>query len=273
MQCQDSRVNAGPPTAPVPVPAPVATVAAGRAIRAVWQNELGGVTFEVGRGAQRCFVKWAPANSGVDLAQEGARLRWAVAFTPVPSVLAAGADNDGSWLVLSALPGESAVSARWKRDPARAVTAVGQGLRAFHEALPVADCPFSWSLEDRLADVHRREAAALIEPSRWHAVHQALSVEYALELLRHAPPIDELVVCHGDTCAPNTLLADDGSWSGHVDLGFLGVADRWADLAVATWSTEWNYGAGWDRHLLRAYGIGVEPDRTTYYRLLWDLGP
>jgi kanamycin kinase len=24
-----------------------------------------------------------------------------------------------------------------------------------------------------------------------------------------------------------------------VDLGELGIADRWADLAVATWSTEW----------------------------------
>ena len=49
-----------------------------------------------------------------------------------------------------------------------------------------------------------------------------------------APPADRLVVCHGDACAPNTLMADDGTFSGHVDLGDLGVADRWADLAIAT---------------------------------------
>ena len=55
-------------------------------------------------------------------------------------------------------------------------------------------------------------------------------------------------------------------------LGSLGVADRWADLAVATWSTEWNYGPGWDDDLLAAYGVHTDPERTAYYRLLWDLG-
>jgi kanamycin kinase len=66
-------------------------------------------------------------------------------------------------------------------------------------------------------------------------------------------------------------LTTDGRWSAHVDLGRLGTADRWADLAVATWSTEWNYGPGWDRRRLNAYGIAPDPERTRYYRLLWDL--
>ncbi len=65
----------------------------------------------------------------------------------------------------------------------------------------------------------------------------------------------------------------DGRWSGHVDLGELGVADRWADLAVATWSTTWNYGPGWEIPLLDAYGVPPDPPRTRFYRLLWDLGP
>jgi kanamycin kinase len=104
-------------------------------------------------------------------------------------------------------------------------------------------------------------------------VHQPLGLGRALDLLADIPPVDRLVVCHGDSCAPNTLLTDDGRWSGHVDLGELGVADRWADLAVATWSTEWNYGPGWDKLLLQAYGVPPDPDRTRYYRLLWDLGP
>ena len=86
------------------------------------------------------------------------------------------------------------------------------------------------------------------------------------------PPADKLVVCHGDACAPNTLITDDGRWSGHVDLGDLGVADRWADLAIATWSTGWNYGPGWEQVLLDAYGIKPDEERTSYYRLLWELG-
>jgi kanamycin kinase len=66
-------------------------------------------------------------------------------------------------------------------------------------------------------------------------------------------------------------LTADGEVAGHVDFGSLGVADRWADLAVATWSTEWNYGPGWEEHLLDAYGIEADPERTAYYRLLWDV--
>jgi kanamycin kinase len=50
--------------------------------------------------------------------------------------------------------------------------------------------------------------------------------------------------------------------SGHVDLGALGVGDRWGDLAIATWSAEWNYGPGWEDALLRAYGVAPDPLRT-----------
>jgi kanamycin kinase len=242
-------------------------------VRAVWINELGGVTFEMAPGGQRRFVKWAPAGSGIDLGAEAARLRWAAPFTAVPRLLDEGADPAGSWIVTSALPGQMAAADRWTAEPRTAVTAIGAGLRAMHESLPVDDCPFSWDAGQRLTGVRRRAGQGRLDPARWHRDHRALSVAAALQLLADTPPVDELVVCHGDSCAPNTLLTDDGHWSGHVDLGSLGVADRWADLAVATWSITWNYGPGWEAVLLDAYGISPDRDRTRYYRLLYDLDP
>ncbi|MCP4083594.1 MAG: phosphotransferase [Actinomycetia bacterium] len=95
----------------------------------------------------------------------------------------------------------------------------------------------------------------------------------AIGAIDNPPPVDQLVVCHGDACAPNTLLSADGGLAGHVDFGALGVADHWADLAVATWSIVWNYGPAWEHRLLDAYGIDPDPERTAYCRLLWDLGP
>jgi kanamycin kinase len=142
-----------------------------------------------------------------------------------------------------------------------------------HDSLPVAECPFSWLVEDRLADARRRAGLGLIDPERWHEDHRSLGLPGALALLSDPPPVDRLVVCHGDACSPNTLIGEDGSCTGHTDFGSLGVADRWADLAVATWSTVWNFGEGFEHVLLDAYGIGTDPDRTTYYRLLWDLDP
>jgi kanamycin kinase len=264
---------AGEPEHDVTPPPVVVELAKGRTIRAVWENEVGGLTFEIGRDPERCFVKWIPAHRAGQIDAEVDRLRWAGRHTVVPEVLDAGSDAQGGWMLTRAIAGDSAVASRWRADPAMAVRAIGEGLRALHDALPVSACPFSWSAEDRVADARHRAHAHLIDPSRWHPVHQDLSVDDALARLGEPPPIDRLVVCHGDACAPNTIIGPDGRCTGHVDLGALGIADRWADLAIATWSTEWNYGPGWERQLLAAYGTDPDPVRTRYYRLLWDLGP
>lgn len=271
---RDTRtVIAGAPTPDRAVPDAVLEYAAGRAIVPVWENQTGGLTYAVGIGDDRCFVKWSPVTSPVDLGDEIARLDWAAVYTPVPRLMGGGGDADGTWIVTAPLVGESAVSGRWKADPARAVAAIGAGLRALHDALPVDECPFSWSAEHRVAVAQERAARGLQDPSMWSTPHTVLTVERALDLIADIPPVDRLVVCHGDACAPNTLLAADGTWSGHVDLGSLGVGDRWADIAVATWSTDWNYGPGWEETLLEAYGVARDERRIAYYRLLWDMGP
>ena len=254
------------------MPEAVRAVVAGRPARPVWRNPLGGTTFEVGEGAQRSFVKFAPAGSRLPLAREARRLRWAYRFTPVPLVLGSGADESGTWLLTAALPGRNAVDARWLTDPAPAVRAIGVGLRSLHDALPVDRCPFSWSAEDRLARAHQLAAEDYLDTADWHPDYSHLSIAEALVAAKDVPPVDRLVVCHGDACAPNTLLADDGAWTGHVDLATLGVADRWADLAIASWSLGWNFGPGWEPEFFAAYGVARDDERIAYYRLLWEFG-
>lgn len=219
----------------VPVPAVVSRIADGRPVTAVWVNELGGVTFAVGDPPAE-YVKTYPDAVAHLLGDEAVRLRWARDHVTVPEVLASG----HGWLHTAALPGRSAVDARWSGRPDAAARAIGSGLRALHDALPVADCPFG--------------------PPSW--------------IGDGAPPPQRLVVCHGDACAPNTLMADDGSFAGHVDLGDLGVADLWADLAIATMSLDWNYpGGDWQALLLDAYGVSPDVERITFYRRRWDDEP
>lgn len=262
---------AGPPQLPQTAPDAVRQLAGADDLRPVWLNEAGGTTFEVVGAAGRRFIKWSPTGSGIDLSAEVVRLRWAVTYTPVPRVLDHGQGGAGQWLVTAALAGTSAVAPGWIADPRTAVTGLGRGLRALHDALPVAACPFDWSAEARIEDANRRSGQ--LNPAEWPPEFAGLTTAQALERVADPPPVDRPVVCHGDACAPNTLLNDDGSPAGHVDLGDLGVGDRWADLAVATWSTEWNYGAGWTDLLLDAYGVRRDQERIDYYRLLWTLGP
>lgn len=235
------------PADDVAIPHRVEVLADGAPLTAVWQNTLGGLTF---RTPDR-FIKWGPRGAETTMAGEAQRLEWAGAYIRVPRVRAHGADDHHEWLVTDALPGESAVAPRWLADPSTAVRAVGAGLRALHDGLPTAQCPFSWNVNDRLANA---EARGIRVSTR----------------CADAPPIDRLVVCHGDACAPNTLLSDAGTWLAHVDLGALGLGDRWADIAVASMSTEWNYGPGWEDALIEAYGVEPDRDRLAYYRDLWN---
>ena len=259
-------MTAGPP-ATAAVPAAVRALAAGGPVRPVWRNELGGLTFAVGDR----YVKWAPAGSGVNLGREAARLRWAARYLPVPELLGSGSDESGSWLVTRAIAGCNAVDPRWLAAPAVAAAALGRGLRVLHETLPVEDCPFSWAAEDRIAAVRRRAADGLLSPAEGHAEFAGQPVEQLLSRLADPPPVDRLVVCHGDACAPNTVLDESGDIAGYVDLGSLGVADRWADLAVGSWSLAWNYGDGYEPVFFQAYGVDPDLERISFYRLLWDL--
>jgi kanamycin kinase len=259
---------------PISLPSALERVIGGREYEAVWVNLVGGITFKVNDEPRSLYVKWSPITSGINLRDEKDRLEWSATYTPVPDVVDFGENDEGTWLVTSAIDGLNAAAPEWNRQPAIATAAVGRGFRDLHRSIPIEDCPYRWSIEDRLRSVHERiESGELthIEPSDWNEEFSSMSVEAALRELSDAPDLD-LVVCHGDACVPNTLLDANGAWTAHVDLGSLGVADRWADLAVASWSTVWNYGPGWENTLFDAYEILPNPEKNRYYRLLWELG-
>ncbi|GAB3596181.1 phosphotransferase [Microbacterium tumbae] len=238
------------PGADLTVPGRVRDLARGAALKPVWENGIGGLTFRTDDGR---FIKWGPHDPEANMRDEAERMRWAGRWICVPEVIEQGEDAGHEWLVTVAIDAMSAVDPRWREDPATAVRGVGEGLRMLHDALPVADCPWEWGVETRLAGARERGADV---PAH----------------LEHPPPVDRLVVCHGDPCMPNTLLSASGAVAGHVDLAALGVADRWADIAVAAMSTGWNAGPGWEDALIAAYGVEPDRERLAYYRELWNAG-
>jgi kanamycin kinase len=221
-----------------PIPSAVLKWAGGEQPELVWRNELGGLTFRIGDR----YIKWNPRKTGIDLAMERSRLEWIAVRHPAPPVVAFDSDAEAQWLVTGSVPGDPAVGDEWRARRSEAIAAIAQGLHAIH-AISIADFPSDWARE--------------------------VWVGRAPESLGPRPPIDELVLVHGDACAPNTLISQQGDWVGHVDFGDLGVGDRWADLAIASLSLDWNFGEGHQQEFFDAYGVAPDEERIGYYRSLW----
>jgi kanamycin kinase len=223
-----------------PIPQVVLYIAGDHRVELVWRNDLGGLTF----GFDDRFVKWNPRTTGIDLDRERVRLEWIASRHPAPRVIASGADETAQWLVTAALPGDCAVGDTWRARRPEAIRAIAAGLRVIH-AIPIDDFPPDWTAE---VWAGRRP-----------------------ESLGPPPTTDDPVVVHGDACAPNTLISLAGEWIGHVDFGDLAVGDRWADLAIASLSLDWNFDEGHQSELFEAYGIEPDEERIRYYRALWHL--
>ncbi|WP_336081673.1 tetratricopeptide repeat protein [Nocardia sp. SSK8] len=152
-------------------------------------------------------------------------------------------------------------------EPREIGTLMGTVLRALH-ALPVARCPFDGGLDVTLAQAHRAVVEGFADPADFDDDHRALTPAEVLDRLRARRPAEEdLVVTHGDFTPGNVLT--DGRL---LDVGALGRADRYRDLALAERDLAGDFGADAVRAFFTAYGL-PDPDRgrLDYYRLLDEL--
>lgn len=154
-------------------------------------------------------------------------------------------EADGrQFLLTHSLSGCPLCAAEILADPDGLIRILAGALRELH-ALDIQTCP----LDQRLT----------VKLRNWSFT----SAEYAW--LAHTPPPEDLVVTHGDACLPNFLCAN-GRYTGCLDLGDAGVADRWQDLTLSLWSLQYNLGSpAWGRPFLDAYGIAPDERKIEYY--------
>jgi aminoglycoside phosphotransferase len=67
------------------------------------------------------------------------------------------------------------------------------------------------------------------------------------------------VLIHGDFCMPNVLV-DGGKLSALIDVGGAGLGDPRDDLAAGVWTLQYNFGPGFAREFLDAYGAAAMTD-------------
>ena len=102
-------------------------------------GESGGAVYRLhGRiAAPDLFLKHGRASVAGDITDEMVRLRWLTRHIPVPAVEAFVAIQDEAWLLMTALPGQTAYQLREAQPDARAgiVDALAAFLRRLHAGL------------------------------------------------------------------------------------------------------------------------------------------
>jgi aminoglycoside 3'-phosphotransferase-2 len=218
---------------------------------------------------QALFLKAEAIHPLSELPGEAQRLQWlAGAGIVAPGLRASFAEGGYHWLLMTALPGSDLTQLVDRPEALR--NALATGLRALH-ALDPASCPFDHRLDAKLARGTANAAAGRVDETDFDVARVGWTAQQVVDwLLVHRPGDEDLVVAHGDASLPN-LMARDDTFSGIVDCGRLGVADRWQDLAIACRSLIYNCGQEHVAPFLAAYGAEWDEARYRYYCTLDEL--
>lgn len=202
----------------------------------VQTGESGDFVYRRNDGA--AYAKVATAARANELVGERDRLTWLHGQgVACPEVIDWHETEAEACLIMTAIPGVPAAELSGN-DLLSAWPTLAQQLKLLH-GLSGERCPFERRLSrmfERAVDVVSRNAvnpAFLPEEDKNKPQHELLArVERELPT-RLDQETKAMVVCHGDPCLPN-LMVDPHRLhcTGFIDLGRLGTADRYADLAL-----------------------------------------
>jgi aminoglycoside 3'-phosphotransferase-2 len=204
---------------------------------------------------------------GLELRAEHNKLLWLEGRLPVPRVVHYEIKGGNHYLLTTALEGEMAHKLNLPKE--RIVELLAEGARFWHK-LPTEDCPFDCTIDVQI-DIARRnmERGSIDENNFELHRHGHSQRELFADLLVNLPEKEDLVVTHGDYCLPNILInPETEEITGFVDVGRVGVSDRYQDLALCSRSIGWNMGQTWIEPFMYAYGLRMDKAKYNFYTLL-----
>jgi len=218
------------------------------------------------------YIKHGRGPYADDLSAEAERMRWLAGYAAVPAVLHFARTADEAWLLMTALHGKTAYQLlqAYPEQQFAVVDQLARQLRRIH-AIPVRDCPYASDHLSRLDSARARIDVGLVDEEDFDEERAGWTAEQVWNALQELlPQQPDLVVAHGDYSLDNIVFCD-GEIEGCIDLGRLGVADRYHDLAIL-WNCLGEFGAPVQERFLQQYGIAeFDHGRLKFYQLLDEL--
>lgn len=221
-------------------------------------------------------------DTPLELEKEYRFMKWLETSDLVPKPLCYEEKDGRYYLLMSRMPGEMACNERYMRQPDVLIRALADGLKALWR-MDITGCPVENRLADQLewAAENIRDGLVDVEDAEPDTFGEDgfQDPEELLEWLKAHQPKEELALTHGDYCLPNVFV-ENGKFRGLIDLGRMGVADKWRDIALCYRSlchnSEGCYGGPvYDNvkpeQLFEELGLQPDWEKIRYYILLDEL--
>ena len=210
-------------------------------------------------------------------------MKWAKAFVTVPEVLCFCQTEESDYLLMSKIEGKMSCDTFYLENSDLLVELLASTLKKLW-SIDIKNCPrkislekklelASFNVENNLVDVENTEPTTFGKDGFENP-------ESLLKWLKENQPKNfEPVLSHGDFCLPNVFLLND-EFSGLIDLGGTGVADKYQDIALCYRSLKHNFGGVYGGKVYKDFNpdllfekLGITPDweKIRYYTLLDEL--
>jgi len=204
---------------------------------------------------------------------------------PVPKVYAYEEAQGRFYLLMSKCEGQMACAHEYMSNSSLQCRLLAEGLRRLWDA-DILGCPSDQRLCNKLKAAEYQVAHGLVDMENVQpdtfGENGFRDPGELLQWLYENQPREELVLSHGDYCLPN-LFGIGENVTGYIDLGRMGIADKWCDIALCYRSLSDNYSGKYKQQKGKAYpgyeemglfhALGLEPDweKIRYYILLDEL--
>lgn len=182
-------------------------------------------------------------DSSTSMAEQVQMMQWLEGKIPIPHVLAYEVLNGKSFLLMSRIDGKMSCDIYYLEHPHVLLKALASGLKMLWE-VDVRECPRIRNLDAELKEARMRVENDLVDMDNVEPTTFGLggfkNPKHLLEWLETNQPTFEPVLSHGDYCLPNIFL-ENAQIKGFIDLGNVGVGDKWRDIALCYRSLKHNF--------------------------------
>ena len=205
------------------------------------------------------------------LNDEYSKLKYLQDKLPVPKITFREIYDDIEYLITTKIPGEMVCSDYYMKHQSEGIDIIVEAFKLLYN-VDICNCPINVSLDYKLSIAESNIRKGLIKDENIDEkeLERFGSAQGVLDYLKKNKFAEDLCFSHWDISLPN-IFADDGKFSGFIDVGDCGIADRWFDIAIVIRSIIRNFGEEYVQEFLDKLGFDYDKFKFDYYMLLMQL--